>query len=309
MIVAQSLKDLPPSLKPSVATIGVFDGVHRGHQALLKRVTDRAAEKSATPVVVTFDRHPLELLAPGKEPAQITTLRQRADVLSGLGIGALIVLEFNDALRHLEPDEFVRQVLVDALGVVHVVIGSNFRFGYQHAGTIETLRELGTRYGFGVDEFSLVGGDEAVSSTMIRRRLADGEVERVAEELGRPFRLEGVVEKGAGRGKGLGVPTANVRVAPKLALPKIGVYAGWVTHKGNRMPAVINVGLNPTFEERATPVVEAHILDFDGDLYGEVVSVEFTHRLRDELKFTEVDDLIKAMQADVEEARSLLGLA
>jgi riboflavin kinase/FMN adenylyltransferase len=163
MIVAQSIRDLPASVKPAVATIGVFDGVHRGHQALLRRVIERAKEHHATPVVVTFDRHPLELLAPGKEPALITTLRQRAEVLTSLGIGTLLILEFNDALRHLKADEFVRRVLVEALGVAHVVVGSNFRFGFEHAGTVETLRELGEKHGFGVDEFTLVAGDETIS--------------------------------------------------------------------------------------------------------------------------------------------------
>lgn len=307
MRVASSLESVPPDVKPSVATIGVFDGVHKGHQMLIRSLVERGRELRATPVVVTFDRHPLQLLAPGKEPPLITTLRQRAEVLDALGIEMLLVLEFNDRLRHLEPQEFVKEVLVDALGAVHVVVGGNFRFGYQHAGTVQGLQELGQAYGFGVTIFSLLGGEEAVSSTMIRRQLAEGEVERVAEELGRPFRLEGHVVEGAGRGKGLGIPTANLRIASGLVLPKIGVYAGRLTWEGRARPAVINVGLNPTFENRTAPVVEVHVLDWEGDLYGEVVSVEFTHRLRDELKFEGPQELIAAIRKDIGQARALLG--
>ncbi len=196
MRTVQGLAGIPEDLKPSVATIGVFDGVHVGHQMLLGRVTAEAHARGANAVVVTFDRHPLELLSPGDAPQLITTLRQRADVFAGLGIDALVVLRFDDALRNLEPDEFVDRVLVQGLGVVHLVVGENFRFGHGGAGTVSLLREFGAELGFTVDVFSLVSGEkepDAVSSSLIRRQIADGEVERVAEELGRPFRLEGHV--------------------------------------------------------------------------------------------------------------------
>ncbi len=308
MIIARSAAEVPPALKPTVVTIGVFDGVHKGHQMLMRRVIERAAEQSATPGVVTFDRHPLEVVAPGKEPALITTVRQRAEVLESLGMGVLLILRFDDALRRLEAKDFVRTVLVETLDVRHVVVGSNFRFGYNHAGSVATLHELGAVYGFGVDIFSLLGGDDAISSTLIRRKIAGGEVETVAEELGRPFRVEGHVEHGAGRGKGLGIPTANLRIAPRMVLPKIGVYAGYLIWKDERHPAVINVGLNPTFEERSAPVVEVHALDFDADLYGQVVGVEFTHRLRDEMRFAGAEPLMEAIREDIRKARVLLGL-
>ncbi|MGH2831084.1 MAG: bifunctional riboflavin kinase/FAD synthetase, partial [Actinomycetota bacterium] len=300
MIVVHSAAEVPASSKPTAVTIGVFDGVHRGHQMLIRRVIEMARDSGCTPAVVTFDRHPLEVVAPGKEPPLITTVRQRADVLASLGIEVLVVLRFDDALRRLKPDEFVRQVLVEGLSARHVVVGSNFRFGYEHAGTVATLHELGDVYGFHVDIFSLLGGADAISSTLIRRQIADGQVEVVAEELGRPFRIEGTVEHGAGRGKGLGIPTANLRVARRIVLPKIGVYAGWLTWPvqrepgaGTRRPAVINVGLNPTFEDRTEPVVEVHVLDFEADLYGEVVSLEFTHRLRDERRFDGAESLVR----------------
>lgn len=304
------LSALPADVKPSVCTIGVFDGVHKGHQALMGRVVDEARARNATPVVVTFDRHPLELIAPGKEPPLITTPRQRAEAMAELGIEVLLVLRFDDALRHLSAQEFARRVLSDALGTVHVVVGRNFRFGHEHAGTVDTLETLGKEYGFTIEIFDLVGegGEPVVSSTLIRRQLAEGQVEVVAEELGRPFKLDGTVEHGASRGKGLGFPTANIRVPQKVLLPKLGVYTGWLTWQGARYPTVVNVGLNPTFEDRTSPVVEAYLLDFEGDLYGEVVSVEFTHRLRDELKFDSAEALVRQIELDVARARELLGV-
>lgn len=308
MQVVHGLGGLRRDVGPSCATIGVFDGVHTGHQVLIRKVVEEARRRGATSVVVTFDRHPLEIIAPGKEPPLITTLRQRAEVLEALGIEVLLVLRFDDALRRLEPEDFVRHVLVGGLGVVHLVVGSNFRFGHNHAGTVQTLAELGPVCGFTVDIFSLLGGEQALSSSLIRRQLSEGQVEAVAQELGRPFRLEGHVEPGAGRGRRLGVPTANVRVPEKVILPKIGVYAGWLWWRGDRYPAVISVGLNPTFEERDRPVVEAHALGFDADIRGEVVSVEFTHRLRDELKFPDADSLVEQIRDDIARARELLGV-
>ncbi|TMK23044.1 MAG: bifunctional riboflavin kinase/FAD synthetase [Actinobacteria bacterium] len=316
MKTVQGTAGLPQDVKPSVATIGVFDGVHVGHQMLLKKVVDEARARDAKAVVVTFDRHPLELLSPPDAPQLITTLRQRAEVFEALGIDMLLVLRFDDRLRNLEPDQFVDRVLVDALGAVHLVVGENFRFGHGGAGSVEMLAELGKERGFTVEVFSLLegagGGDgasqPAVSSSLIRRQLADGDVEHVAEELGRPFRLEGHVVRGAGRGRGLGIPTANLDVPAKVILPKVGIYAGWMEHAGERHPAVINIGYNPTFEERDRPIVEVHALDFDGDLYGRVIGVEFTHRLRDERKFPDADSLMEEIRRDIARARDLLGV-
>ncbi len=308
MKVANGIAALPPDVKPSVCTIGVFDGVHKGHQLLMRRVCDEARSRNATPAVVTFDRHPLELIAPGKEPPIITTPRQRAEAMSEVGIEVMLILTFDDALRRLEPEEFVARVLRDAMGCVHVVVGRNFRFGHEHAGTVETLHELGPKYGFTVEIFDLLTGEEAVvSSTLIRRQISEGQVEIVAEELGRPFKIEGFVEQGAGRGKRLGFPTANLRVPNKVLLPKLGVYAGWMIWKGRRYPTVVNVGLNPTFEDRTKPIVEAYVLDFDQDLYGQVVTIEFTHHLRDELKYESASALVEQIAKDVEQARGLLG--
>ncbi|MGH2784530.1 MAG: bifunctional riboflavin kinase/FAD synthetase [Actinomycetota bacterium] len=312
MIIAQGLSGLPADMKPSVATVGVFDGVHVGHQMLLRRVVEEARARDAKAVVVTFDRHPLELLNPKIAPRLITTLRQRAKVFEELGIDVLLVLRFDDNFRQFPAEDFIHRVLVGGLGVVHLVVGANFRFGHGGTGTVEMLTELGKANGFDVDVFELLEGakdDEAVSSSLIRRQIAEGEVERVAEELGRPFRLEGHVVKGAGRGRQLGIPTANLELPEKVILPKVGVYAGWMEHAGRRHPAVINVGFNPTFEDRNTPIVEVHALDFDGDLYGTVIGVEFTHRLRDELKFPSADAMMDEIRVDIARARELLGVA
>lgn len=311
MIVAQGLGGLPPDVKSSVATIGVFDGVHVGHQMLLRRVVEEGRKRGGKAVVVTFDRHPLELLHPEDAPLLITTLRQRAEVFGDLGVDVLLVLRFDEKLRHLSAEEFVREILVDALGAVHLVVGSNFRFGHGGTGNVGMLSELGSKYGFTVEVFQLLEAEadsEAVSSSLIRKQIAEGEVERVAEELGRPFRLEGHVVKGAGRGRALGIPTANLELPDKVILPKVGVYAGWMEDQGKRHPAVINVGFNPTFEHRSKPIVEVHALDFDGDLYGKVIGVEFTHRLRDELKFPDAESMMAEIRIDIAKARELLGL-
>jgi riboflavin kinase / FMN adenylyltransferase len=308
---AQGLTGLPAGVKPSVATIGVFDGVHVGHQMLIREVVDEARARGASSVVVTFDRHPLELLSPPDAPQLITTLRQRAEVFSELGVDVLLVLRFDDNFRQFPAEHFIERVLVEALGAVHLVVGADFRFGYGGTGTVAVLSELGALHGFSVHVFSLLGQEhvsEAVSSSLIRRQLAEGAVERVAEELGRPFRLEGHVVKGAGRGRGLGIPTANLDVPDKVILPKVGIYAGWMETGGERRPAVINVGFNPTFEDRNRPIVEVHALDFDGDLYGKVIGVEFTHHLRDELKFPDAESLMTEIRRDIARARELLGL-
>lgn len=311
MKTCQGLTGLPADVKPSVATVGVFDGVHRGHQMLIKKVVDEARARDAKAVVVTFDRHPLELLSPKDAPELITTLRQRAEVFEEIGVDVLLVLRFDDKFRQFPAEHFIERVLVDALGAVHLVVGANFRFGHGGTGSVEMLGSMGEELGFTVEVFSLLeqqAGPEAVSSSLIRRQLHDGEVERVAEELGRPFRLEGHVVRGAGRGRKLGIPTANLDLPPKLILPKIGVYAGWLVIDGDRIPAVINVGYNPTFEDRERPIVEVHALDWEGDLYGKVIGVEFTHHLRDELKFESGDAMMVEIRKDIARARELLGL-
>ncbi|HEX9713151.1 MAG TPA: bifunctional riboflavin kinase/FAD synthetase [Actinomycetota bacterium] len=308
MKVYRGLHEVPEDFGPSVVTIGVFDGVHRGHQALMHTVVDLGRTHEAVPTVATFDRHPLEVIAPDKAPQLLSTLPQRARLIEQLGMEALVVMTFDDVFRHLSPEEFVRTVLVDELRCVHTVVGANFTFGHKRAGTIETLQALGAEHGFEVTVFEMQTGavEDVVSSTLIRRHLADGDVDRANAEMDHPYRLEGFVEKGAARGKGLGFPTANLRIPDRMLLPKLGVYVARVLRRGagEPLPAVVNVGVNPTFEQRTDPVVEVHVLDFDEDLYGEVLEVEFLHRLRDEQRFPDADALVAQMDRDVADARA-----
>lgn len=310
LTVYRGLSEVPDGFGPSVVTIGVFDGVHRGHQALMRRVVELAGEHDATPVVATFDRHPLEVIKPELAPPMLSTLPQRARLVSTLGVEVMVVMTFDDVFRHLSAEEFVTTVLRDELGCIHTVVGANFTFGHERSGTIETLRALGEAHGFGVTVFEMQkgAGEDVVSSTVIRRHIADGDVERAGRELDHPYRLEGFVEQGAGRGKDLGFPTANLRLPAKMLLPKLGVYAGWLLRNGERLPCVMNVGVNPTFEDRSEPIVEVHVLDLDEDLYGAVLEVEFTHRLRDEQKFDDPEALVAQMERDVARARELLGI-
>jgi riboflavin kinase/FMN adenylyltransferase len=308
-VIWRGLEEVPPGTRAAV-TIGVFDGVHRGHQALMRKVVEQAERDGATPVVVTFDRHPMEVVAPERAPMLLSTLEQRARAMGAVGIEAVIVLKFDEEFRTWSPEEFVRRVLVDGLGCVHVVVGANFKFGHNQSGTIETLSDLSHAYGFGVTIFALQmeGEDEVVSSSLIRRHVAEGRVERVAEELDRPYTVEGVVEHGAKRGRDLGFPTANLRVPERILLPRLGVYAGWMRWRGARYPVVMNVGVNPTFGDRETPILEVHVLDFDENLYDETVEIDFTHRLRDEMKFEGAEPLVRQMRDDVKRARELLGV-
>ena len=300
---------VPDGFGPCAATIGVFDGVHRGHRALARRVVHVARASDLRPIVVTFDRHPLELIAPEHAPPLLTSVEERAERFGELGIEALVVLTFDEAMRNLSAEDFIRDVLVGTIDARQIVIGANFKFGRNQQGTIETLTDLAPVEGFGVTIFALqMDDDEIVSSSMIRRLVADGEVEEAAIKLDRPFTLTGRVGHGAGRGDGLGYPTANLELDPRRLIPKMGVYCGWaVLEDGSRHPMAVNVGLNPTFEDRSGPVVEAYLLDFRGDLYGAQLVLEFTHRLRDEAKFESVEALVRQIDEDVARTRELLG--
>jgi riboflavin kinase / FMN adenylyltransferase len=308
--IYNGLDQVPNDFGPSACTIGVFDGVHRGHRALVRRVLADAERNDLIPTVVTFDRHPLALIAPGREPKMLSTVQERAEIFLSLGIQAVVVLTFDEELRGLPAERFVSDILVERLRAKRITIGANFRFGKDQAGTIQTLDELSSIYGYETNIFALqMDDDQIVSSSLVRKHLADGQVERAASELDRPFRLSGVVEKGAGRGKGLGFPTANLQVDPAMIVPKVGVYAGWaITEAGQRVPMAVNIGFNPTFEDRSEPVVEAFLLDFDGDLYGQDLTLEFLHRLRDEAKFDTPEALIEQIADDVVRTRDLLGL-
>jgi riboflavin kinase / FMN adenylyltransferase len=307
--VWRGLDAVPADWPGSVVSIGVYDGVHRGHRMILDRAVAEARAGDAASVVVTFDPHPAAVVG-RPVPLMLGTLHNRARWLAEVGIDALLILPFTRELSERSPAEFVELVLADRLHAVHVVVGENFRFGHKQAGDVTLLAELGAQAGFTVDAVGLVrgGAQEPFSSTFIRNRLAEGDVETAAEALGRPHRVEGPVVRGDARGKQLGYPTANLDVLDGMAVPGDGVYAGYlVRQRGERMPAAISVGTNPTFDgtERR---VEAYVLDADIDLYGEHVAIEFTHRLRGMVRFDGVEPLVEQMGEDVRRTRELLAV-
>jgi riboflavin kinase/FMN adenylyltransferase len=288
--------------------IGVFDGVHRGHAALVRTAAKAAAEREARSLVVTFDPHPTAVVAPHAVPAQLTTIERRIALLGSLGVDAVCVMPFTKELSQLSPDDFARRVLVDALHAKAVVVGENFRFGHKAAGDVAMLVELGAELGFEVLPQTLAADAEAYSSTRVRKLVAAGEVAAAAEILGRDFGVEGTVVHGAGRGgTALGFPTANLDVPEGMAVPADGVYAGWLFLGSRRVPAAISVGTNPTFDGDAR-TVEAHLLDFDEDIYGERVRLDFTAHLRGQVAFDGLEPLIAQIETDVADTRRALEL-
>ncbi|MHA6793328.1 bifunctional riboflavin kinase/FAD synthetase [Pseudonocardia bannensis] len=303
----RGLEAVPTGWGRSVVTVGVFDGVHRGHQQLIGRAVARGRERGLPSVVVTFDPHPAELVRPGSHPARLTSLSRRADLVAELGVDAFCVLPFTAELSRMDPAEFAHEVLVDRLHAATVVVGDNFRFGHRAAGDLKTLTKLGERFGFAVEGLELITDDGVTfSSTYIRACIDAGDVAVAAAALGRPHRIDGVVVHGDRRGRELGFPTANVACAPFSALPADGVYAGRFVHSGRLLPAAISVGTNPTFSGRER-TVEAYVLDVDEDFYGHEVSVDFEHRLRGQERYDDIEALIEQMHRDVARTRELLG--
>jgi riboflavin kinase/FMN adenylyltransferase len=296
-----------------VVTVGFFDGVHQGHQRVVRRAVVLARERGAAAVVLTFDPHPSEVVRPGTHPALLSTPAHRMDLMEALGVDAVLLLPFTMELSKLTPEEFVRQVLVERLHAVAVVVGSNFRFGHRASGSIETLAELGERYGFTAEGLALAvpqdGTPDRFSSTDVRRMVLAGDVETAARRLGRPHRVEGIVVRGAQRGRELGFPTANVDTPPHTAIPADGVYAGWLVVAGEPLPAAISVGTNPTFDGTDRTVEAYAIGRTDLELYGEYVAVDFLARLRGQERFASMEELVKRMNQDVEDALRLLGAA
>jgi riboflavin kinase/FMN adenylyltransferase len=306
----------------AVVTVGMFDGVHRGHRALLDRVAAEAAARRVPAAAVTFDRHPLAVLRPGSEPPLLTTLDRKVELLGDAGMQVVLVLEFTRELSEVGAEAFATQVLFDGLAARAVVVGENFRFGHKAAGDPALLAGLGRPRGIEVVAVPLqTAGDEVVSSTRVRAELAAGDVAAAAASLGRPHAVEGVVVAGDGRGRPLlGIPTANLDIAAGIAIPADGVYAGHLTDagpegsgeprggapvdRGVARPAAISVGTNPQFGTDRR--VEAHVLDFDDDLYGHRVSVSFAHHLRGQATFADLDELVAQIKADVDQTRRLL---
>jgi riboflavin kinase/FMN adenylyltransferase len=287
---------------PCAVAIGVFDGVHVGHRAVLAAVR----RGDALPAVLTFTNHPATVLRPGEPIPLLTSLDDRLRLLSATGIEVAAVVDFDPSFRALEPTEFVDRYLVAGLGAVLVAVGAGFRFGRGATGSVDTLRALGAERGFDVAEVIPVVRDGVqVRSSTIRGLLADGDVAGAADMLGRPHHLNGVVVPGDGRGRTIGIPTANIAVTPGTAIPGRGVYAVTVDVRGERHAGVANLGVRPTFGGE-DPTVEVHVLDFDRDVYAEEIRVEFVERIRDEHKFESVAALVTQIHADIEAGRRLL---
>jgi len=298
----------PGVMGPSVVTVGFFDGVHIGHRAVLGRTVEVARDRGLASVAVTFDRHPREVLAPGTEPRLLTTVERRASLIAETGIDALVVLEFTEGFSKWPAEEFIRRVLVEGLHVEHVVMGADFTFGFKAQGNVEMLIEVGSQQGFTVERVGFVEvNGRRISSSSIRRALSEGDLGWPFRALGRRFVVDGTVVPGAGRGHDLGYPTANLRTWPRLLLPGGGIYAGRAEVDGVRRLAAIDVGTNPTFGVEPLHV-EAYLLDFDGDLIGREMAVEFWTRLRDERKFDTPEALAEVMADDVRKTRVLVQL-
>jgi riboflavin kinase/FMN adenylyltransferase len=317
--------EIPTDWGRCVVTIGVFDGVHRGHAELISHAVKAGRSRGVPVVLMTFDPHPMEVVFPGSHPAQLTTLTRRAELVEELGVDVFLVMPFTSDFMKLTPERYIHELLVEDLHVLEVVVGENFTFGKKAAGNVEMLRKAGERFGFAVESMSLVTEnldpehrDERVtfSSTYIRSCVDAGDVVAAAEALGRPHRVEGVVVRGDGRGRVLGFPTANVAPPMYSAIPADGVYAAWFTvlghgpvmgtvTPGERYQAAVSVGTNPTFSGR-TRTVEAFVLDTEADLYGQHVAVDFVSRIRGMEKFDRVEELVAEMKRDADKARGIL---
>jgi riboflavin kinase/FMN adenylyltransferase len=292
----------------SALAIGTFDGVHVGHRALIEGTMSAASERGLSSGVVTWDRHPLQTIRPDEVPALLTSVDRKLELLKETRVGSVTTIGFDRAFATWPPDRFVKEILVDELRARHVSVGRDWRFGHKAAGDVELLAKLGAEHGFEVEGVALeeLAGD-VVSSTRVRKVIADGDMALARRLLDRPFDVDGVVVRGDGRGASLGYATANLDIDPALARPARGVYAGRARVEGEWHRAAINVGMNPTFGGE-TMRVEAYLLDFERDIYDQSMRLEFWERLRDELKFDAVDDLLVQMADDVKQTRIVVPL-
>jgi riboflavin kinase / FMN adenylyltransferase len=309
------LHDVASCLRAStgcVVTIGAYDGVHLGHRHLINQVKTLAAELQCASAVVTFDRHPAMVVRPDSAPRVLTDLDQKLELLAATGVDYTLVVHFDEQRSHESAEDFVAEVLVGCLRAQAVVVGHDFHFGHNRRGDVPLLQRMGAVLGFDVHGLRLLSDEasqEPVSSTRIRRLLADGRVDDAAVLLGRPHEVRGTVEQGDRRGRELGFPTANIAVPDEIQLPADGIYAGWYSGPDAALRrAAISLGQRPTFyREPGRSLLEAYLLDFSGDLYGEPASVRFVARLRGEERFDTVDALIDRIGGDVEATRRLLG--
>lgn len=310
MQVIEDLSVAPFPGERTVVTIGAYDGVHVGHRAVIAAVRERAAREGCRSVVVTFDRHPASVVRPDAAPRMLTTLGQKLDLLASTGVDAAVVVRFDEQQAAEEAPDFVERVLVRGLAASVVHVGDDFRFGRGRAGSVALLAELGARHGFVCEPMALVpradGVDEPVSSTAIRRALAGGEIDTASRMLGRWYEVRGRVGRGDQRGRTIGFPTANVEVPALTCMPADGVYAGLhVRPDGSEHACAINLGRRPTFYAEAdVSLLEVHLLDFEGDLYGEEAAVRFLAFLRSERQFGGIDELRAQLVLDIEHARA-----
>lgn len=309
MQIVRSIRDLPTPLPYPVMAIGVFDGVHCGHQKILHQIVKRARQHNGRALLLSFDPHPQKIISSGDAPPLLQTPRQRYDLLSDLGVHVLLKLPFTRRLSLMKPEEFAREILVK-LGVREIHVGSNFRFGHRRSGDFSVLRQLGQKLGFDVHRTARVlFRGERISSTRIRNLISEGRVTLVKRLLGRPYQIQGTVVRGAGKGKEIGFPTANLESENELA-PATGVYCTRTRFNGQSYVGATNVGYRPTVyaDTETTPTIETHLLDFEGNLYGKPIQLEFCVRLRGERKYESVDALEKQIQLDIERCRKYMKL-
>ena len=294
----------------SVVTVGTFDGVHAGHHVLINRVVEKAKAVNGRSVIVTFDPHPREIINPGKDGIRLlTSLNERCELLAALGVDLMVVIPFDRDFSLLTSEEFIRDVIWKKIGVKEFIIGYDHQFGRNREGTIDTVMEVGRELGFGAHVVSKQEvEDRTVSSTVIRRALQDsGDVKLAANLLERPYMVHGTVIHGDKRGKSIGFPTANIRVDDhRKIIPDIGVYAVKIRVEGKMYGGMMNIGVRPTFEGDDSPTLEVHIFDFDRDIYGHQIQIRFIDRLRDEKKFSGIDELMKQLTLDMNAAKKLL---
>lgn len=302
MWIVRGLESYPPDAGPAVVALGTFDGVHLAHCAILSTAVERGRDLGVAAVACTFDPHPVEVLQPGRAPMPISPLAERLALIGATGVDGTVVIPFTSAFAAVEPETFVKDILAGGLRAREIVVGYNHTFGRGARGDARLLEELGRRLGFRVHVVPAYEVDGVpVSSSAIRSALQAGDVECAARLLGRPYGVSGDVVRGAGRGRGLGFPTANVE-PDRALLVKVGVYACRATVDGRTFEAVVNVGVRPTFGEDRV-AVEVHVLDFSGDLYGRRLHVAFTRHLRDERRFPSIEALLAQIRSDIESAR------
>tara|TARA_X000000950_G_scaffold156326_2_gene191699 strand:+ start:9427 stop:10374 length:948 start_codon:yes stop_codon:yes gene_type:complete len=297
----QNLKSLTADLEGSAVSIGSFDGVHLGHQAVLTELIQQAKSNGLFSVAMTFEPQPREYFNELRAPARLMRLREKVEVLSSLGIDQIVCLKFNKALRALSAQDFIIRVLVEGLRVRHLIVGDDFRFGCDRSGDFSMLNEYGKANGFSVkntDTFESHG--ERISSTLVRRTISEGDFPRAAELLGRPFEIKGRVMHGKKLGRKLGFPTANININ-RLRAPLSGVYAVLVKTESEIFEGAANIGIRPTIGDLERPLLEVHIFNFDRDIYGSFLSVEFLHKIRDEFKFSDLGRLATRIQKDMDQ--------